>query len=417
MIGKVIGEKYVLLEKIGQGGNGRVYKARDLRLGKQWAVKQLGAGKFREAEVLKSLEHSMIPRVVDCLEEEGDIWLVMDYIPGKNLMELCREGRLTGSALLGWAIDLCQVLAYLHGLNPPYIHGDLKPENLVVSQEGKLFLVDFGAGAKRQGGVCEGTPGFAAPEQARGIVTGCSDIYAFGKTWGLLLGSRAGAGWKKIIEKCCRPSPKKRYQQIREVEKLLIKMKKNRENRWLFLFLAGALSVCAAAGYTTGNEKIDREWELPAQESISSGRQMEVAGEDEKERWKELGRLAKELSQAAGISRESARQRGIHEAAEQMGNFYREERQQNRKQRAGLLLAWAYREENCLSQAESLYRELLLFYPDSAECYGSYGCMLLKQGADQKYLESLYEAGEQAVSDKEEYHYRIWARRMEKGRE
>ena len=85
MVGKMIGEKYILLEKIGRGGGGSVYKARDVRLGKQWAVKLLGDGRAGEAAVLKSLDHSMIPRVVDYLEEGGNLWLVMDYIPGKNL--------------------------------------------------------------------------------------------------------------------------------------------------------------------------------------------------------------------------------------------------------------------------------------------------------------------------------------------
>ena len=70
MVGKMIGEKYILLEKIGRGGGGSVYKARDVRLGKQWAVKLLGTGKAGEAAVLKSLDHPMIPRVVDYLEEE-----------------------------------------------------------------------------------------------------------------------------------------------------------------------------------------------------------------------------------------------------------------------------------------------------------------------------------------------------------
>lgn len=111
MIGKVIGDKYVLLKKIGQGGSGSVYLARDLRLGKQWAVKVLEEEDGREASVLKSFEHSMIPRIVDCLKEQGKIWLVMDYISGRNLSELQRSKALSRNRLLDLAIDLCQVLS------------------------------------------------------------------------------------------------------------------------------------------------------------------------------------------------------------------------------------------------------------------------------------------------------------------
>ncbi len=413
MIGKIIGEKYVLLEKIGQGGGGSVYKARDLRLGKQWAVKLLGAGKGQEAGILKKLDHSMIPRVVDCLEEDGDMWLVMDYIQGRNLMEMHRKGGLSKKALLGWALDLCQVLAYLHGLDPPYVHGDLKPENLMASWEGKLFLVDFGAGAGRRGGVCEGTPGFAAPEQSQGIVTFCSDIYAFGKTWELLLGPRAGPKWKRILKKCCRSSPEKRYQQIQEVEKRLLKMKDRGKNPWLFPLLAGALAVCGASGYSAGNGMLSEKAVLARQDPDGRRAAKGEGEEDEKGRWKELGDLAEELGRGAGIQNETVRKKEIQEAAGHLEIFYTSERQPDRKRRAGLLLARAYREEDCLFQSEELYRELIDLYPDSAEVYGSYGCMLLEAGARQEQLESLYRIGQKKVSDKEEYNYRIWTERME----
>lgn len=412
MIGKIIGEKYILLEKIGRGGGGSVYKARDLRLGKQWAVKLLEHGKAQEAAVMKRLDHSMIPRIVDCLEEDGAVWLVMDYISGKNLMELHKKKGLSRRVLLGWAIDLCQVLSYLHSLKPPYIHGDLKPDNLVVSQEGKLFLVDFGAGAGRRSGICEGTPGFAAPEQSKGILTCQSDIYAFGKTWELLLGRRAGSDWKRILEKCCRQSPKRRYQQVEELEKRLRKIKRIRESRLLFLLLAGALSVSVAAGYAAGMDQPVYQMEGKEETAGFPGAEGEKETEGGENRWKELGSLAGELSRAAGLREKSDRKNGLRTAAADLKSFYDAEQQADRKLRAGLLLARAYREENCGEKAEEVYRELLVLYPDSAECYGSYGCMLLAEGAERKHLEEFYREGEQAVSDKSEYNYRIWTDRM-----
>ena len=416
LVGKMIGEKYILLEKIGRGGGGSVYKARDVRLGKQWAVKLLGTGKAGEAAVLKSLDHPMIPRVVDYLEEEGNLWLVMDYIPGKNLRELHRTGGISRRLLLEWALDLCQVLSYLHSLTPPCVHGDLKPENLVVSQDEKLFLVDFGAGAGRRGGICEGTPGFAPPEQEMGVVTCQCDIYAFGRTWELLLGRSAGSDWKKVIEKCCRQSPKKRYQEMGEVERRLRKMKRRRERGRFFVLLAGALAVCAAAGYSAGlGESVDGMWgdrQASGAFERQEEREAQKGAQSEEMRWRELGNLAEELGQAAEIRKEPDRQNGLHAAAENLKLFYEEERQKGRKLRAGLILARGYREDNCMDLAEKIYQELLLLYPDSAECYGSYGCMLWAMGAGKKRLRALYQQGERAVSDKNEYNYRIWAERM-----
>lgn len=416
MVGKMIGAKYILLEKIGRGGGGSVYKARDVRLGKQWAVKFLGKGKAGEAAVLKSLDHSRIPRVVDYLEEEGNLWLVMDYIPGKNLGELHRAGGISRRLLLEWAIDLCQVLSYLHSLKPPCVHGDLKPENLVVSREGRIFLVDFGAGARRHGGIWEGTPGFAPPEQEKGVVTCQCDIYAFGKTWELLLGRRAGSDWKKILEKCCRQSPKKRFQQIGEVERRLRKMKRCRESRMLFLLLAGALAVCAAAGYSAGLggsvDEMGENRQAAGAFEMQEERKAQKGAESEGQRWRELGNLAEALGQAAEIREESDRQNGLHRVVENLKLFYEAEKQKGRKLRAGLILARGYREENRMEQAEKIYQELLLLYPDSAECYGSYGCMLWAMGAGGKRLRALYQSGERAVSDKDEYNYRIWTERM-----
>lgn len=418
MIGKVIGDKYVLLEKIGQGGSGSVYLARDLRLGKQWAVKMLGMGKKQEGDVLKSLEHSMIPRVVDCLEEQGKMWLVMDHISGKNLLEMYGSGNVPRNKGLDLALDLCRVLSYLHGLRPPYVHGDLKPENLIVTPEGKLFLVDFGAGAGRYRGICEGTPGYAAPEQTDGIATCCSDIYSFGKTWSFLLGRRAGRDWKRVLEKCCQPSPRKRYQKVEELERQLKNMKRRQESRRIVFLLSGALAVCAAVGYSAGSR-------LPGDRppDVCKAEVQAVYGEagpaksrsgQEGECGRELGELAEALGRAAGIKEGAFRQQQLRRAVRGLERFYKGAPPQEWRLRSGLLLAWGYRKMGDTAGAGALYQELLGSYPDAGECYGSYGCLLLETGADEKRLKELYEAGEQMALDKEGHNYRIWAERMEK---
>lgn len=413
LIGKVIGDKYVLLEKIGQGGSGSVYLARDLKLGKQWAVKMLGTGDRREGDVLKSLEHSMIPRVVDHLEEQGKRWLVMDHISGKNMLELYGSGNVSKNRMLDLAIDLCQVLSYLHGLKPPYVHGDLKPENLIVTPEGRLFLVDFGAGAGRYRGICEGTPGYAAPEQMDGIATCSSDIYSFGKTWSFLLGSGAGRDWRRVLEKCCQPSPRKRYQNVQDLERSLKKMKRKRESRRMVFLLASALAVCAAAGYSAGNGRsADRE--VNGREIYKETDTGRSSSEQEGDRGRELKRLAEALGQAVGIQEEGSRQQQLRKAVRGLEVFYKEAARQEWGLRSGLLLAWGYWKMGDTVGAEALYQELMGSYPDAGECYGSYGCLLLETGADKKRLKKLYEAGEQMVSDKEGHNYRIWVERMER---
>ncbi len=409
MIGRVVGKKYVLLEKIGQGGRGSVYLARDLKLGKQWAVKVLDAGARQEGAVLKSLEHPMIPRVVDFLEEQGKMWLVMDHISGKNLRELYGSGDVSAGRMLDLALDLCQVLAYLHGSKPPYIHGDLKPENLIVTPQGRLFLVDFGAGAGRYRGACEGTPRYAAPELREGRVTCCSDIYSFGKTWSLLLGSQAGRGWRRVLDKCCQPCPGKRYQNVQELERCLESMKRRKESRRIVFLLSGALAVCVVAGYSAGKGRME---DYGSGSHAKAGVQKELSGQDEDSGGR-LTSLAEDLGRAAGIQEETLRQRQLSEIVGGLEELYRKAHQREWELRSGLLLAWGYWKMGDTAGAKGVYQELLGSYPHSGECYGSYGCLLLETGADGGKLKQLYERGERMVWDKEGYNYQIWVKRIE----
>lgn len=415
MIGKVIGDKYVLLKKIGQGGSGSVYLARDLRLGKQWAVKVLEEEDGREASVLKSFEHSMIPRIVDCLKEQGKIWLVMDYISGRNLSELQRSKALSRNRLLDLAIDLCQVLSYLHSLKPPYIYGDLKPENLILTHEGKLFLVDFGAGAKRYRGICEGTPVYMAPEQAEGIATCRSDIYSFGKTWQSLLGEPVSRDWRRIMDKCCQRSPKKRYQKVQELEKCLKRMKRKRENRCLLFLSVSALVICATAGYLTGNREkgVRKIQEIQAGSVSAVGNEVSENVEKTEENGECLGKIAERLGQAVGLPEGAARQQRFSEVTDELEGFYQKETQRDWKLRSGLLLAWSYWKNGETEKAEEVYLKILASYPDSGECYGSYGCLLAETGASKERQRDLYERAEQMATDKEGYNYQVWTRYME----
>lgn len=199
-------DRYRIVKMLGGGGMGQVYLAHDTRLAdKPCAVKELipdphlsaeeraqSAAQFhREAAVLAHLDHPHLPNVSDYFEESGRFYLVMDYIEGETL-----EARLVASPeglaqedVVEWALQLCEVLDYLHSQDPPVIFRDMKPANVMVTPEGQVKLIDFGVvrlfdPSKGTDTLKMGTAGYAPPEQyaGRGQTTPRSDVYALGAT-------------------------------------------------------------------------------------------------------------------------------------------------------------------------------------------------------------------------------------------
>lgn len=148
--GKVINGTYTIMEEIGSGGGGVVYKAYHERLKIQVVVKQIkedvkGILEGRaEADILKRLKHTYLPRVYDFLEDDGEIYTVMDFIPGKSLDKVLMETKeIPPKQVLKWANQLAEALDYLHSQNPPIIHSDIKPANIMLTPEGDICLIDF----------------------------------------------------------------------------------------------------------------------------------------------------------------------------------------------------------------------------------------------------------------------------------
>ncbi|OQY20048.1 MAG: hypothetical protein B6I34_08940 [Anaerolineaceae bacterium 4572_32.1] len=209
-------DRYRILRHIGGGGMGLVYLADDNRLpgrmcladdnrlpGRMCAVKEMSPDQLppndrtwatnafrQEAQMLARLDHPGLTSVTDFFPQDGNLYLVMDYVRGQTLEDILRDTpneRLPQGQVLNVVRQLCAVLQYLHGQNPPVIFRDLKPSNVMLTPEGQVKLIDFGIArlfkpAKSQDTVTLGTPGYAAPEQwgTAGQSDVRSDVYGLG---------------------------------------------------------------------------------------------------------------------------------------------------------------------------------------------------------------------------------------------
>lgn len=204
LTGVTLVNRYVIQEVIGVGGMGSVYRARDLHFPnvvKLVAVKEMINSASdslirktiiqnfeREANILATLNHTSIPRIYDYFSQGERSYLVLEFINGKDLEAIIEEteGFLLEEQVLVWAIELCDVLSFLHGHKPdPIIFRDMKPSNVMINQSQHIVLVDFGIAKPFQAGqkgTMIGTEGYSPPEQYRGEATPLADIYALGAT-------------------------------------------------------------------------------------------------------------------------------------------------------------------------------------------------------------------------------------------
>lgn len=145
----------------------------------------------REAQLLMALKHPRIARVLDNFVENARHYLLLEHIDGKDLRRLVKDhGAQKEETVLRWAREVLEVLVYLHELQPPIVHRDLTPDNLVLEQDGSVTLIDFGAANEFLGtatGTLVGKQSYIPPEQFRGKAVPQSDIYSFGATLHFLL--------------------------------------------------------------------------------------------------------------------------------------------------------------------------------------------------------------------------------------
>lgn len=248
-------QRYELLERIGRGGQGSTFVALDRATGRQVAVKRIklnadaGWKPFdlfeRECRVLQKLSHPGIPKYLDSYADEaaGEYFLVMELITGRTLRRVMEGPSLSEAQL--WSIfhQALAILDALHGVRPPVIHRDIKPDNLIQRDDGSLCLVDFG-GVRMTlrpdgGSTVIGTFGYMAPEQLHGDATPATDLFGLGATIAALAtGSEADALPRKglaidlsrllppstlreVLTAMLEPDPDKRLASVAMVRKFL----------------------------------------------------------------------------------------------------------------------------------------------------------------------------------------------------
>jgi hypothetical protein len=196
-------DRYQVMRLLGQGGMGAVYQATDRKFGNAVALKEtfysdvnLRKAFSHEARLLNRLRHAALPVVTDYFAISDKQFLVMQYIPGKDLEQLLHERKSAGqgmfltSQVMTWADQLLDALEYLHSQKPAIIHRDIKPQNLKLTPRGEVILLDFGLAkgivthqSHESQSIRGYTPNYASLEQIRGTGTDArSDIYSMGAT-------------------------------------------------------------------------------------------------------------------------------------------------------------------------------------------------------------------------------------------
>ena len=256
----VLNNRYMILQTVGQGGMGAVYKAQDMKRRSIVAVKEMSLSMVpeeeqeralrnfdTEANMLRGLHHPNLPAFTGRFTDAARHFLVMEFIDGQTLENSLERnnGPFPERRVLGWARQLCDVLEYLHGQPTPIIFRDLKPGNIMVTRDGRIKLIDFGiARFFRLAGSADtqvlGTPGYAPPEQyGKAQTDNRSDIYSLAMTLFHLMTntlSEKGFGLKNVhqdypqislpvaraLEKATALAPEDRFQTVEAFRRALL---------------------------------------------------------------------------------------------------------------------------------------------------------------------------------------------------
>ncbi len=254
LIGTLIDNKYQVLKEIGRGSLSRIYLCAEKRFNKIWTAKVIDKKQkqyngvlydsiMQETRMVMHLDHQGIQRIVDFIETDRYLFIIREYVEGEPISAIFEQyGPQPVDKVIDWAKQVCEILQYLHTINPPHIHRDIKPMNLILMPNGKVKLIDFGimrtykVGAKGDT-CCLGTRGYAAPEQFgnMGQTDARTDIYGLGMTmFNLVTGIKVNdltfqikpirqinpalpKRLEEIISRCINSDPAKRYKSAEDL--------------------------------------------------------------------------------------------------------------------------------------------------------------------------------------------------------
>ena len=311
-VGSTIGKRYTVIEKLGEGGMSVVWLARDQRLQRLQAIKEIKNNASdaihradvdlmrKEAHIMKDLDHPNIVHVHDIIDENDALYVVMDYVPGKDLNKVMRENRerlhVTHFAypqddVIDWGKQLCSALGYLHQQNPPIIYRDMKPGNVMLQDDGQVKIIDFGIAREFKPDqnldtTQLGTRGYASPEavEKASQTDARSDVYSLGVTLFHLVTGHSPLEYVKqpnlppirevnpslspaleaIIIKATRWDPNMRQQSMAELELELELLEDNAAQLWMRrtfntfkgLVIAALAAVLVGVGCIVGSQVV-----------------------------------------------------------------------------------------------------------------------------------------------------------------
>ncbi len=277
--GMILNGRYRLERQIGQGGSSAVFLAEDILIGKKWAVKFIPySGRMsrrlagNETELMGTLDHPAFPGIVDAFRTEEGYYIVSDLIKGYDLRSFLRKKNLPLRQKCHYALKIISALEYLHDRRPPVLYLDLKPDNVMLCDNGELKLIDFGVAERlmedrRASGTGErsasfGTRGYAAPEQYTGEAPDKrTDIFSFGMLFYFMLSLRdpdrdpkrqremirddgsIPRAIRKIILRCTATDRDGRYREAGMIERELKKYLQRPKRRIILCLIALSLAL------------------------------------------------------------------------------------------------------------------------------------------------------------------------------
>ena len=299
----IISTRYKPIGKIGEGSGGTIYKFRDLNLDMDVVFKEIKHSNvakdylYKEANILKNVSSPYLPKVFNSVQIEDMFFTVMEFIPGysfSNLLDMKTE--FSQKEILKWSLQLCEAIEILHNQQPPVLHCDIKPANIMLRENGNICLIDFNISMSLSDKKYIGySDGYSSPELIESITTSNirivderSDIYSLGATlYHIITGEKlkndfnmelvrkyGSVEFAIILQKACENNPKDRYQSIKDMHNAFQHIHENnsayisllyKQKRLKIFYLTGfvvSIILCLASIGVIRQDKLNQYFKL-----------------------------------------------------------------------------------------------------------------------------------------------------------